>query len=199
MSGPGPLDDAVLPGGVRSRFLDDVNGLRVHVLEAGQAANPCVLLLHGFPELAYSWRNVVPGLADAGFHVVAPDMRGYGRTTGGDIDYDGDLRGYYTLNVVRDALGVIWALGHREVAGVVGHDMGTFPAAWSALIRPDIFRTVTLLSVPFVEPPGPPHATAAATGDFNTAFAELRELKPPRKRNQWYNTTRSANNDMMHW
>jgi hypothetical protein len=109
VSCPGPVDDAVLPGGVRSRFLDDVNGLRVHVLEAGQAANPCVLLLHGFPELAYSWRNVMPGLADAGFHVVAPDMRAYGRTTGGDIDYDGDLRGYYTLNVVCDALGVIWA------------------------------------------------------------------------------------------
>lgn len=181
MSGPDPLDDAVLPAGVRSRFLDDVNGLRIHVLEAGQAADPGVLLLHGFPELAYSWRNVMPGLADAGFHVVAPDLRGYGRTTGGDIDYDGDLRGYYTLNVVRDALGVIWALGHRQVAGVVGHDMGTFPAAWSALIRPDIFRTVILLSVPSVEPPGPPDATAAVTGDFNTAFAELRELKPPRK------------------
>ena len=71
---------------------------------------------------------------------------------------DGDLRGYYTLNVVRDALGVISALGHRQVAGVVGHERGTFPAAWSALIRPDIFRTVTLLSVPFVEPPGPPDA-----------------------------------------
>ena len=86
MSGPDPLDDAVLPAGVRSRFLNDVNGLRVHVLEPGHAANPCVLLLHGFPELAYSWRNVMPGLADAGFHVVAPDLWGYGRTTGGDID-----------------------------------------------------------------------------------------------------------------
>jgi pimeloyl-ACP methyl ester carboxylesterase len=197
VNGPGPLDDAVLPAGVRSRYLDDINGLRVHVLEAGHAANPCVLLLHGFPELAYSWRDVMPGLADAGFHVVAPDMRGYGRTTGGDVDYDGDLRGYYTLNVVRDALGVIWALGHREVAGVVGHDMGTFPAAWSALIRPDIFHTVTLLSVPFAGPPVPPHAAAAATGDFTTAFANLRELKPPRKHYQWYNTTRSADDDMM--
>ena len=86
MIGPGPLDDAVLPAGVRSRFLDDINGLRVHVLDAGQAANPCVLLLHGFPELAYSWRNVMPGLANAGFHVVAPDLRGYGRTTGGDVE-----------------------------------------------------------------------------------------------------------------
>ena len=198
MTHPGPLDDAVLPAGVRSRLLDDVNGLGVHLLEAGQSANPCVLLLHGFPELAYSWRHVMSGLADAGFHVVAPDMRGCGRTTGGDSDYDGDLRGYYTLNVVRDALGVIWALGHREVAGVVGHDMGTFPAAWSALIRPDIFRTVTLLSVPFVDPPGPPRTTPAVSADFNTASAELRELKPPRKRNHTYNTTRSANDDMMH-
>jgi pimeloyl-ACP methyl ester carboxylesterase len=119
-----------------------------------------LLLLHGFPEIAYSWRDVIPGLADAGFHVVAPDLRGHGRTTGGNIAYDGDLLGYYTLNVVRDALGVILALGHREVAGVVGHYMGTYPAAWSALIRPDIFRTVTLLSVPFAEPPGPPRATA---------------------------------------
>jgi len=87
MSGPDPLDDAVLPAGVRCRFLDDVNRLRVHVLEAGsQAADPGVLLLHGLPELAYSWRNVMPGLADAGFHVVAPDLWGYGRTTGGGID-----------------------------------------------------------------------------------------------------------------
>jgi hypothetical protein len=90
-SGPGRLDDAVLPAGVRSRFLEDVNGLRVHILEAGQPANPCVLLLHGFPELAYSWRYVMPHLADAGFHVVAPDLRGYGRTSGGDTDYDSDL------------------------------------------------------------------------------------------------------------
>jgi pimeloyl-ACP methyl ester carboxylesterase len=67
VNGPGPIDDAVLPAGVRSRYLDDINGLRVHVLEAGHAANPCVLLLHGFPELAYSWRDVMPGLADAGF------------------------------------------------------------------------------------------------------------------------------------
>jgi len=198
VSGPGPLDDAVLPIGVRSRFLDDVNGLRVHILEAGEPVDPCVLLLHGFPELAYSWRNVMPALAEAGFHVVAPDLRGHGRTTGGSIGYDGDLLGYYTMNVVRDVLGVVWALGHREVAGVVGHDMGTYPAAWSALIRPDIIRTVTLLSVPFVGPPGPPHTAATASGDFTAALTELRELKPPRKRSHWYNTTRSAGDDMLY-
>ena len=75
-----PLDSAVLPPGVLSRFVPDINGLRVHILEAGPADRPCVLLLHGFPELAYSWRNVMPALADAGYHVVgmkaedAPDI-----------------------------------------------------------------------------------------------------------------------------
>src|SRR5262245_7533580 len=106
MSLPGPLRTADLPAGVRSRYLDDVNGLRVHILEAGRPSDPCVLLLHGFPELAYSWRQVMPGLAEAGFHVVAPDQRGCGRTTGGETQYDADLHGYYTLNLVRDVLGV---------------------------------------------------------------------------------------------
>ena len=66
---------------------------RMHVLEAGYETKgrPCVLLLHGFPELAYSWRKVMPALAAAGYHVIAPDQRGYGRTTGWDADYDGDL------------------------------------------------------------------------------------------------------------
>ena len=76
-----------------SRFVNNVNGLRVHVLEAGfETPNrPALLLLHGFPELAYSWRNVMKLLADAGYHVFAPDVRGYGRTTGWDSNYDGDL------------------------------------------------------------------------------------------------------------
>ena len=72
---PPGLLDADLPKGVRSRFVDRVNGLRMHVLEAGfeTKGQPLVLLLHGFPELAYSWRNVMPALAAAGLHVVAPD------------------------------------------------------------------------------------------------------------------------------
>ena len=120
-----PLEDAVLPAGIRSRFLDGINGLRMHVLEAGfeTAGRPCVLLLHGFPELAYSWRKVMPALAAAGFHVVAPDQRGYGRTTGWDGDYDGDLASFRLLNLVRDKLTLVGALGYRSVA-VVGHDFG---------------------------------------------------------------------------
>ena len=88
-----PLNTPTLPRGIRSRFVDNINGLRMHVLEAGfeQKGRPCLLLLHGFPELAYSWRKVMLPLAAAGYHVVAPDLRGYGRTTGWDGDYDGDL------------------------------------------------------------------------------------------------------------
>src|SRR5882672_578824 len=136
MTVPAPLEDALLPPGIRSGFVDDINGLRMHVLEAGDRGRPCVLLLHGFPELAYSWRKVMLPLASAGFHVVAPDQRGYGRTTGWDADYDGDLGSFRLLNLARDALGLVSALGYRDVAAVVGHDFGSPVAAWCALVRP---------------------------------------------------------------
>src|SRR5215470_14868707 len=95
-----PLESAVLPAGIRSRFVERVNGLTIHILEAGfeTPGRPCLLLLHGFPEIAYSWRKVMVPLAAAGFHVVAPDLRGYGRTTGWDPDYDGDLGSFRILN-----------------------------------------------------------------------------------------------------
>ena len=116
-----------LPSGIRSRFVDTRNGVTLHVLEAGfeTEGRPCVLLLHGFPELAYSWRKVLLPLADAGFHVVAPDQRGYGRSGGTDVAFDDDLVPFTLLNHVRDALGLVFALGHHSVAAVVGHDYGS--------------------------------------------------------------------------
>src|SRR5271165_4830602 len=187
-----PLDSAVLPAGVRSRFVPDINGLRVHILEAGSADLPCVLMLHGFPELAYSWRKVMPVLADAGYHVVAPDLRGYGRTTGWHADYDSDsdLRSFRLLNAVRDQLGLVHALGHRSVAAVVGHDFGSPVAAWCALVRPDVFRSVTLMSAPFAGPPALPAAPAHDAPDIHAALAALDR---PRKHYQWYYSTRPAN------
>ena len=109
-----------LPG-IRSRFADNINGLRMHYLEAGfdRRGQPCVLLLHGFPEMAYSWRKVMPALAAAGFHVVAPDQRGYGQTTGWDRDYDGDLTSFRSLNIVHDALALVHALGLVTFDGLV--------------------------------------------------------------------------------
>src|SRR5438067_1870325 len=137
-----------LPVGIRSRLVHDVNGITMHVLEAGfeERGRPCLVLLHGFPELAYSWRKVMLPLAAAGYHVVAPDQRGYGRTDGTDVGYDDGLRPYTLLNHVRDTLALVLALGHRAVAMVAGHDYGSPVAAWCALVRPDVFRSVVMMS-----------------------------------------------------
>ena len=194
-----PLDASILPPGVRARFVDGINGLRMHVLEAGfETPNrPCVLLLHGFPELAWSWRKIMPALAAAGFHVVAPDQRGYGRTTGWSAGYDGDLRPFHMLNLTRDALGLVFALGYRSVAAVVGHDFGASVAAWCAVIRPDVFRSVVLMSAPFAGPPSVPFGgeQPAPAPDIHAAMAALER---PRKHYQWYYSTRPANEDMWH-
>jgi pimeloyl-ACP methyl ester carboxylesterase len=202
----GPLERAVLPAGVRSRFVSGVNGLRMHVLEAGfePPGRPCVLLLHGFPELAYSWRKVMAPLASAGFHVVAPDQRGYGRTTGWDGDYDGDLGPFRLLNLVRDVLGLVFALGCPSVAAVVGHDFGSPVAAWCALVRPDVFRSVALMSAPFSGPPALRRNTASdvlqTTAETRSRDPDIHQalaaLNPPRKHYQWYYSTREANADM---
>ena len=116
-----PLPASVLPAGVRARIVPGINGLDIHVLEAGHETpgRPAVLLLHGFPEIAYSWRKVLPALAAAGYHAIAPDQRGYGRTTGWDADYDGDLAGFRFMNLLRDAIGVLFALrpSHRRGRG----------------------------------------------------------------------------------
>jgi pimeloyl-ACP methyl ester carboxylesterase len=197
-----PLETAALAPGIRSRFIPDINRLRVHMLEAGFEARgrPLVLLLHGFPELAYSWRKVMLPLAAVGFHVVAPDLRGYGRTTGWDADYDGDLACFRILNAVRDALGLVSALGYRDVAFVAGHDFGASVAAWCALVRPDVFRSLALMSAPFAGPPALPFDTAnnpqqQAAPEVNI-HGELAKLDPPRKHYQWYYSTRPANADM---
>jgi pimeloyl-ACP methyl ester carboxylesterase len=197
--------NAAFPRGIRSRFVNNINGLAMHMLEAGfeVKGRPCVLLLHGFPELAYSWRKVMLPIASAGFHVIAPDQRGYGRTTGWDGNYDGDLGSFRMLNLVRDALGLVSALGYRSVAAVVGHDFGSPVAAWCSLIRGDIFRSMVLMSAPFAGPPSLPYDTAngvpkktAAVPPGASIHDELAALKPPRKHYQWYYSTREADDDM---
>jgi pimeloyl-ACP methyl ester carboxylesterase len=198
-----PIDPGLLPPGMRSRFVENINGLRRHVLEAGYETKgrPCVLLLHGFPELAFSWRKVMPVLAEAGYHVIAPDQRGYGRTTGWDASYDGDLASFRLLNLVRDALGLVSAFGYRSVDAVVGHDFGSFVAAWCALVRPDVFRSVALMSAPFAGPPPLPFNTADAPPRLKSedpVHRELAALPRPRKHYQWYYSTRQANADMHH-
>jgi pimeloyl-ACP methyl ester carboxylesterase len=202
MTALAPLETGTLAPGIRSGFARNINGLDMHVLEAGFEAKgrPLVLLLHGFPELAYSWRKVMPPLAAAGFHVVAPDQRGYGRTTGWDADYDGDLASFRILNAVRDAVGLASAFGYREVALVAGHDFGASVAAWCALVRPDVFRSVALMSAPFAGPPPLPFDTVDNPPQQSEPgidiHQELAKLERPRKHYQWYYSTRPANADM---
>lgn len=122
------------------RFVD-TNGIKMHFVEQGQG--PLVILCHGFPECWYSWRHQLPALADAGFHVVAPDQRGYGQT-----DRPEPIEAYNIFQLTGDMVGLIHALG-EERAIIVGHDWGA-PVAWHcALLRPDLFHAIALLSVPF--------------------------------------------------
>src|ERR1051326_5797109 len=194
-----------LPAGIRSRFINNINGITCHILEAGfeTGGRPCVLLIHGFPELAYSWRRVIPPLARAGFHVIAPDLRGYGRSGGTDVTFDDDLAPYTLLNKVRDMLGLVSAIGYRSVVAVVGHDHGSGVAGWCALARPDVFRSVVLMSAPFGGAPAlplnsvndapKPNASAGANIDD-----DLAKLPVPRKYYQTYYSTRPANENMWH-
>jgi pimeloyl-ACP methyl ester carboxylesterase len=200
------FDASTLPVGIRSRFVSGINGLDMHILEAGyeERGRPLILLLHGFPELAFSWRKVMLPLAAAGYHVVAPDQRGYGRTAGWDADYDGDLASFRLLNVARDAFGLVSALGYHSVAAVVGHDFGSPVAAWCALLRPDVFHSVALMSAPFAGPPALPFDTASrdreggakASSPEPDIHQALASLDRPRKHYQWFFSTRRANADM---
>src|SRR5262249_24177655 len=127
--------------GITHRFVT-TNSIRVHVAEQGKG--PLVVLCHGLPELWYSWRHQLPTLAAAGFHVVAPDQRRYGLT-----DPPEPIEAYDLFQLAGDVVGLVRALGHDQ-AVIVGHDWGAAVAWYSALFRPDVFRSVVLLSVPYL-------------------------------------------------
>jgi pimeloyl-ACP methyl ester carboxylesterase len=202
----GPLPSSVLPRGIRARLVENVNGIRMHVLEAGYegARRPGVLLVHGFPELAYSWRKVILPIAAAGYHVVAPDLRGYGRSGGTGVKFDDDLSPWRTLNEVTDMVALVSAFGYRSIAAVVGHDFGSPVAAWCSVVRPDIFRSVVLMSAPFAGTATMPFNTADAApvkpsaAAADTIYDDLAKLTPPRKHYQRYYSTREANENMWH-
>jgi pimeloyl-ACP methyl ester carboxylesterase len=129
---------------IRQRFLE-TNGIRMHIAEQGEG--PLVILCHGFPECWYSWRHQLPALAHGGFRAVAPDQRGYGQT-----DRPDPIEAYHILELTADIVGLVHALGEPK-ATIVGHDWGA-PVAWHcALLRPDIFTAVALLSVPYLPRP----------------------------------------------
>ncbi|MCG8456982.1 MAG: alpha/beta hydrolase [Holophagales bacterium] len=130
---------------IEHRFVT-TNDIRMHIAEQGDG--PLVILVHGFPEFWYSWRHQMQPLADAGFRAVAPDMRGYGQT-----DCPEAVEAYDMMQLAGDIVGLVHELGQelgQEQAILVGHDFGAQVAYHCALFRPDLFRAVALLSVPYV-------------------------------------------------
>jgi pimeloyl-ACP methyl ester carboxylesterase len=153
---------------ITHRFIE-TNGIRMHIAEAG--IGPLVLLCHGFPESWYSWRHQLGALAAAGFHAVAPDMRGYGQT-----DRPEAIDQYTLLHLVGDMVGVLDALGD-ETAVIAGHDWGG-PVAWhAALLRPDRFRAVIGLSVPY-RPRGQSRPTTVMPQTEDAVFYQLHFQTP---------------------
>src|ERR1700682_2081860 len=153
---------------ISHRFVE-ANGIRMHLAEAG--AGPVVLLCHGWPESWYSWRHQLEALAAAGFHAVAPDMRGYGQT-----DRPEAIDQYTLLHLTGDMVGVLDALGASQ-AVVVGHDWGA-PVAWHcALFRPDPLRAVAGLSVPY-RPRGPVRPSTVMPKTETHQFYQLYFQKP---------------------
>ena len=154
---------------IRHRTVE-TNGIQMHIAEAGEG--PLVILCHGFPESWYSWRHQLPALADAGYHAVAPDQRGYGQT-----DAPEPLEQYSQLHLVGDIVGLVSALG-ADSAVIVGHDWGA-PVAWNAAMwRPDVFRAVIALSVP-ASNRGPMRPTALLKQRFGDEFFYMLYFQTP--------------------
>jgi pimeloyl-ACP methyl ester carboxylesterase len=147
----------------------EANGVKIHFAEAGEG--PLVILCHGFPESWYSWRHQLQALAEAGYHAVAPDMRGYGRT-----DKPDEIERYTIFHLTGDMVALAAALSPGK-AVIVGHDWGA-PVAWhAALFRPDRFRGVVGLSVPF-RPRGSTRPTSAMAETETSVFYQLYFQKP---------------------
>lgn len=188
-----------LPKGVEARYVDCTRscGLKFHVLcagrDQGRTDRPLILLTHGFPELAYSWRHLLTGLAGQGYFVVAPDQRGYGRTEGSDHSSfeETDLGTFTMTNLVRDLVCLVSELGYRKVKCIIGHDFGAVVSATAALIRPDMFQSCIQMSHPHHVPPLP-SMSHERTKPKSDICQELAGLAEPRKHYKWYNSCREA-------
>jgi pimeloyl-ACP methyl ester carboxylesterase len=193
---------------VTSRFVDtSPHSLVFHILESLPAdtdqvkSKPqLILLVHGFPELAYSWRKILPALSAHGYHAVAFDQRGYGRTFSRQPLEASSFR---PLNLIKDAVTLVHALGYTSVTCIVGHDFGAVTASLCALSRPDLFKSLVLMSHPTKGPKQLPYSTSPSYGPASTPSPpppnmehELSKLPRPRKHYKWYYCTEPSNSEM---
>ncbi len=142
----------------------------------------------------------MPAIADAGYYVIAPDCRGYGRTVGWDKSFDADPTPFLTLNMVRDQIALVSALGYRKAELIVGHDQGQLIATYAAIVRPDMFLRLTTVSGQGAAPPSFPFAGTERKAAYTAAEldAEFAKLNPPRRDYQEYWASKQADDDMKH-
>ena len=181
-----------LPSGIRSRYIENVNGLKMHILESGNAEKikPCILLLHGFPELAFSWRKIMVPLANQGYHVIAPDLRGVGLTEGCDISYNSNLDNFSIINMAKDIMSLLSHLKYFSNVTIIGHDFGSPLAAQCVLTEPNFFSSLTMMSAPVAGK----YSKANVNEKINQ---ELKELIPAKKHYQHYFSSPQANRDIL--
>ncbi|GKT47678.1 epoxide hydrolase B [Colletotrichum spaethianum] len=219
---PAQLPPWDLPEGVTSRYVDTSPiGLKFHIIEsvpdiiAPDHRPPLVLLLHGFPNLSYDWRFVMPKLAKAGYYAVAFDMRGFGRTHNADLSpiSENSIR---PLTTVRDVVTLVHALGYECIHTLVGHDIGAFVASLCTIVRGDLVKALVMMSHPFKGSPQVPFGTAVspplASAILHQARdgkreevkadpdiqASLLKLDPPRKHYKYYNASLEAADEWTH-
>lgn len=207
---PSKLAPLPLPPSITSRYVDtSPHSLIFHVLESKpqshSTSTPVILLIHGFPELAFSWRHIMPLLSSPpyNYHAIAFDQRGYGRTHPPESSSPLPQESFRPVNLIRDTLHLLSALGVKSIDCLVGHDFGAVTAALCALARPDVFKSLILMSHPTKGAPALPFNTV----NDPAAAAQAREPKPdmetalgqldrPRKHYKWYYCTPPANEEM---
>ncbi|MEC7838039.1 MAG: alpha/beta hydrolase [Chloroflexota bacterium] len=185
---------------IKSRTIKNINGLEVHFLESGEKefSKGLIVLLHGFPELSYSWRKIIPILSNNGYHVIAPDQRGFGKTLGADLSYTSDLSSYNHRNLSLDIYSLINTLGYEKVKCIIGHDSGSGVAGFSALTRPNLYQSLIMMSAPYS---GVPDFSKIDKNTYipNTDAIDkkLALLSIPRKHYQSYYREKDANRHIM--
>ncbi|KAK5945421.1 hypothetical protein PMZ80_002626 [Knufia obscura] len=217
---PETLPPLTLPDGVTSRFVETTS-LNFHILESvpenlGNTRPPLILCIHGFPELAYSWRYILPRLADAGYYAAAFDQRGYGRTHPPDLKSTPGHT-FRPLNLIKDTITLVHALGYTSIHTIVGHDFGAVTATYVTLARgssapPDFVRSLVLMSHPWkgIPPipfntspnpslPAPPQQESdlyTSTRDPHIHDSLANIPNHPRKHYKWYYCTRPSASEM---
>ena len=191
-----------LPEGIISSYVDctSVTGLKFHILTSGTNvhSNGLLLFCHGFPELAYSWRHVLPYFGAKGYYAVAFDQRGYGRTTGWDErDYAHvDIAEFGPTQNVIDVLALVSQLGRSHVDIIIGHDFGAVTAASCAMMRPDFFKACVIMSHPFEPEPSMPGTGEIQTKGDPDIHRSLASVE--RKHYKWANSTPTAAREWDH-